>query len=53
MVHVRDGAVLLQHHVQPLGLVVLGRHLTGGDDAALLGEILLAEDLRKKDGVSP
>ena len=45
MVDVRDGAVLPQHHVQAVGLVVFGDHLTGLDDAALLRKVLFAEDL--------
>ena len=41
----RNRAILLQMHVEPLLPEVLGHHLARLDDAALLGEIFLAEVL--------
>lgn len=50
VLHVRDGAVLVDVDVEAIGLKVLGHHHAGLDDAVLLGQVFLAEALRGSAG---
>lgn len=43
---VRDDAVGIEVHVEPVLVEVTGDHLAGLDDAAVFGEICLAEGLK-------
>lgn len=45
---VGHGTVLLDVHVQPVRNEVLGDHHAGLDDARLLGQVPLAEGLRRR-----
>ncbi len=44
-------AVLLQVHIEPFGLEVLGHHHARFDDAGLLRQVGLAEALSKSESV--
>ena len=52
MGYVRDGAVVLDKHVEPVRVKVPGHHAAGLDDARLLRELCLAECLEKGEFVS-
>ncbi len=51
MGYVRDGAVVLDKHVEPVRVKVPGHHAAGLDDARLLRELCLAECLEKGEFV--